>query len=155
MPKILSKYIECYIYSIKNKKVKYLLLKRSSDNKVHPGIWQIVTGRIEKNEKAFETALRELKEETGLTARRFFVLPNVTQFYTYQNDSINIIPLFLAEVEFKEVVISDEHSEYGWFEINEAVKKIHWVSQKENLTEINRTLEKINPGKTYIEIKLK
>ena len=155
MPKIQSKYIECYIYSIINKKIKYLLLKRRMDNKVHPGIWQIVTGRIEENEKAFETALRELEEETGLTTKRFFVLPKVTQFYTYKNDSINIIPLFLAEVEYKDAVISDEHSESGWFEINEAIKKIHWVSQKENLREINSTLENINPEKTYIEITTK
>jgi dATP pyrophosphohydrolase len=155
MPEIKSQFIECYVYARKEGEIKFLLLKRSNDNKVHPGIWQIVTGRIEENEKAFETALRELKEETGLKARRFFVLPKVTEFYTYQNDNVNIIPLFLAEVEYKDVVISDEHSEYGWFEIYEAVKKIHWVSQKENLKEINSTLEKINPENTYIEIKLK
>jgi dATP pyrophosphohydrolase len=152
MPKIQSKYVECYIYSIENGNIKFLLLKRSSDNEVHPGIWQIVTGRIEENEKAFETALRELKEETGLKVKRFFVLPKVTEFYTYQNDSVNIIPLFLAEVEYKDAVISDEHSESGWFEINEAINKIHWLSQKENLREINSSLEKINPEKTYIEI---
>ncbi len=52
MSEIKSQFIECYIYARKKGEIKFLLLKRSNDNKVHPGIWQIVTGRIEENEKA-------------------------------------------------------------------------------------------------------
>ena len=154
MPKIQSKYIECYIFAEENKKVKYLLLKRSGDNKVHPGIWQIVTGRIETGEKAFQAALRELKEETGLKPKKFFILPNVTQFYSYQSDAINLLPLFLAETEYEQITISKEHSEYVWTDFDDALNKLNWVSQKENLKLINEFLTDKNLKNTFIEVNL-
>jgi dATP pyrophosphohydrolase len=154
MPKIQSKYIECYIYSIKKKKIKYLLLKRSLDNKVHPGIWQIVTGRIENKEKALNAALRELKEETGLEPIKFFIIPKVTNFYSIKSDTMNIIPLFLALTEYKEINLSKEHSKYKWRSIEKAIKKLHWISQKENLHIINEFLTNKNLKNTFIEVNL-
>ena len=42
------------------RKIKYLLLKQ------HQGHWGFPKGHIEKGEKYIETAVRELKEETGI-----------------------------------------------------------------------------------------
>ncbi len=39
-----------------------LMLQRNDD----PEFWQSVTGSIEPNEQPFETAIREVKEETGI-----------------------------------------------------------------------------------------
>ena len=44
-----------------------LLLERAD----HPGYWQSVTGSCEAGETLLETALREVREETGLDARRY------------------------------------------------------------------------------------
>ena len=130
------------------------MLKRSPDNKVHPGIWQIVTGSIKNKEKALNAALRELKEETGLEPKKFFVIPKVTNFYSYKNDTINIIPLFLALTEYKEIDISKEHSRYKWLSFEKAIKKLQWISQKENLQFINGFLTNKNLKNTFIEVNL-
>lgn len=44
--------------------LEVLLLERAD----HPGYWQSVTGSREGNESLFETAMREVYEETGLDA---------------------------------------------------------------------------------------
>lgn len=44
-----------------------LLLERAD----HPGYWQSVTGSCEPGESLLETAIREVREETGLDARQY------------------------------------------------------------------------------------
>lgn len=144
MPEILSKYIECYVYKIFDAKVKYLLLKRSKEKEPYPGIWQIVTGRIEPEEEAYKTALREVKEETGLKPLKCFVAPKVNQFYASYNDKIYLIPVFVVNVKYDNVILSNEHVQYEWLDFEDAYKKVHWYSQKENLQIINEILS----GKT-------
>lgn len=151
MPEILSKYIECYVYTKSGNDIKYLLLKRSKDKFPYPGIWQIVTGRLEDNEKAYETALREVKEETGLIPVKCFVAPKINEFYTPHNDKIYLIPVFVVYVENENVILSGEHTEFVWSGFTETFKKVHWYSQKENL----KIIDDILTGKienTMIEI---
>ena len=44
--------------------LQVLLLERAA----HPGYWQSVTGSREDDESLIETALREVREETGIAA---------------------------------------------------------------------------------------
>lgn len=44
-----------------------LLLERAD----HPGYWQSITGSQDPDESLWQTAVREIKEETGLVANRF------------------------------------------------------------------------------------
>ena len=48
-------------------KLDVLLLERAD----HPGYWQSITGSCEAGETLIETALREVREETGLDARQY------------------------------------------------------------------------------------
>ena len=50
---------------IHTEKLEVLLLERAD----HPGYWQSVTGSRDGGETLAETALREVREETGLDAR--------------------------------------------------------------------------------------
>ena len=154
MSKIVSKYIECYVYLETSGVNKYLLLKRSPDKQPYPGIWQIVTGRIEENEAAFDTALREVNEETGLKINKLYVLPKAGSFYTAHTDNLHLIPLFLAGSDSCYVKLSEEHTEYEWLSYKDAREKIHWYNQKENLDMIEEML--CNPvlKSTFIEIKI-
>lgn len=140
MSKIKSIYIECYIYRKTSGGIKYLLLKRNIKDKIHPGIWQIITGKINKKEKAYQTALRELTEETGLKPFKLYSLPKVSSFYYKEKDTIHLIPLFLSEVKEEKIKLSEEHSEYKWLNFKSACRLVHWETQKENIRMINKML---------------
>lgn len=140
MSRIVSAYMECYVVHKSNAQTEYLLLKRSKDKEPYPGIWQIITGRLEKNEKAYEAAYREVVEETSLKISKLYSIPKVTAFYTAYNDKIHLVPLFLAIAENKTVVLSGEHSTYKWVGYKEAKRLVHWVTQKETFDIIETLL---------------
>lgn len=48
---------------------KFLAIKRSLKKRVDPGITHFVGGKVELHENPFSAALRELREEVGITAR--------------------------------------------------------------------------------------
>jgi dihydroneopterin triphosphate diphosphatase len=153
LPEVNSVYIECYVYVPSKKRRKFLVIKRSETDNLYPGIWQIVTGRIEKGEKAYETALREVSEETGLEPKRLFVLPHTTSFYSPKSDSISLVPLFVCEVGSKDVKLSAEHSKYAWLDSKKASQKLFFKSQKENVNFIDKGFNRKEYFKTVVEIK--
>ena len=140
MPDIVSNLIDLFVYKRVLEEPLYLLLKRS-DAVVFPKMWQMISGTIEKEEKATETALRELHDETGLKPGRIFVIPKLTEFFFPEQDTINLVPIFLVECKTDTIVLSEEHAEYGWFDFPEALEKLHWNTWKENITFINDILK--------------
>jgi dATP pyrophosphohydrolase len=100
---------------------KFLLLQRSEDRKLYPLMWQAVTGVIEQGEKAADTAIREMSEETGLAAIETWTIPYVTSFFDPYKDRINASPVFGALSEYSHKVrISREHRDYKWLAAEEA-----------------------------------
>jgi dATP pyrophosphohydrolase len=130
--KIISDLIELHVFRMENNQMQFLLLKRSA-HKIYPGLWQMVSGHIDKNEIAFRTAIRELQEETSLKPSRLWVVPNVNSFYSSEDDSICIIPVFAAEVNSGNVLISSEHTEYKWVDSEEAKKYLAWQGQRRSV----------------------
>jgi len=153
LPEIVSKIVEIFIYRKIDNEYKFLLLKRDK-SEVHPGIWSIAGGEIEKDEKAYEAAIREMNEETGLTAKHIYVIDIVNTFYEMNDDELHVVPLFLAEAEEGEAELSDEHSEYGWMNYEDAHNKIYWIGWKNNLKLINEILNSENLFRTLKEIKI-
>ncbi len=49
-----------------NEEGKLLILKRSEKVRTYKGQWGGVAGYVEENEKPFDTAIKEIKEEVGL-----------------------------------------------------------------------------------------
>jgi dihydroneopterin triphosphate diphosphatase len=130
--KLKSDLIELHVVKIINNEMLFLLLKRSA-HKIYPGLWQMVSGHIKKGETAVQTALRELQEETGLQPSRFWVAPNVNSFYSPDEDSISFIPVFVAQVNNDNVLISDEHSEFKWVNSEEAKTFLAWEGQRRSV----------------------
>lgn len=134
MPLISSSIIEVCVFKFENDRPWYLLLRRSKSEKIYPGIWQFISGSIEGKEKAFEAALRELKEETTITPERFWVVPHISVFYDPSWDSTNLCPMFAAQVNAGVIpTLSTEHSAFGWFSFEEALQKLVWHGQREGL----------------------
>ena len=154
MPQIVTNYIELHICNKSSEVDKFLLLKRSENAKIYPGIWQMITGTIESHENTKDTLTRELTEETGLKPNKIYSIPRINTFYLAIADKICMSPVFLAIVEDKKVKISDEHTEYKWASFEEASSLIHWPNQVESLEIIKKYLDDKNLMSKLIEIRL-
>jgi dihydroneopterin triphosphate diphosphatase len=127
---IISGYIEVHVFRRTGTEIEYLMLKRG-DSVIYPGLWQIVTGKIKQGEKAYETALREVKEETGFIPLNLWAAPKINQFYSAEKDSVYIVPVFAAEVLFgPDAVICDEHCEFKWMNPEDAKNILPWEEQR-------------------------
>ena len=134
MPNVVCTIIEVCIFSFENKEPLYLMLRRSKTENINPDAWQIVTGSIEKGETAVQGALRELKEETGYTPQRFWIVPFVNTFYAVRTDTLNHTVIFAAQVaQNTNPVLSDEHYQFGWYPIEKAKKMCVWPGQTKAL----------------------
>src|SRR4051794_15154674 len=72
--------------------------------------WQTVRGTAEGDEKAWQAALRELKEETGLTPREFFKLSALESFYVVKDETVWHCPAFVALVpRDAKITLNEEH----------------------------------------------
>ena len=130
MPNIEVRVIDAYVYRTTSAGLLFLVLKRAK-TKMYEHIWQGVAGKIEDGETSWEAAIRELKEETGLAPLKIFVADHVSKFYETNGDRINLVPVFGIEVDSKSVIISQEHCDYKWVELNEALDLLLWRGQKE------------------------
>ena len=98
---------------------KLLILKRSTKVKTYKGYWGGVAGYIEKQEKPYETALKEIREEVGLQEKDVQLITQgepvkITDIYEGERYDWVIHP-FIFQVKRKESIRIDwEHSEYQW-----------------------------------------
>lgn len=153
MPEIVCRVIDCHVFFRKGDQPYYLLLRRSGDV-IYAGSWRMVGGKIENEETAYATALRELKEETGLFASRLWAVPYTNNFYEASKDRVNIIPVFAAEVLLQNVVLSREHSEFRWVTFDEARDLLPWPAQIEGLRIVHEFIVSGKPVSPFVEIKL-
>jgi 8-oxo-dGTP pyrophosphatase MutT (NUDIX family) len=140
----LRRAIFAVVYSIKNKKTEYLILKR----KKHWKGWEFTKGGIDLFETRKMAVKREVKEETGqkiLKIKRF----NLGGFYRYKKklkDRPGMVGqtyhLFAVEVKKGKVSLDKkEHSGHKWVSFIEAEKKLTWEDQKYCLKKVNDWLK--------------
>lgn len=154
MTKIITNLVEAHIFRKTKNGIEFLLLKRS-EAEIYPGLWQMVSGKIRKGEEAYKTALREVKEETGLVPKKFWVAPNVNSFYYPEKDYISLLPVFAALVDSKsKVKISNEHSEYKWVKPSKAKKMLAWEGQRKSVDIIKEYFTKEISFLNFVEIKM-
>jgi dATP pyrophosphohydrolase len=152
---IISNMIEAHIFRETENGLEFLLLKRAK-GEIYPGLWQMVTGKVELGETAYEAALREIKEETGLKPGRLWVVPNVNTFYSHEMNTITLLPVFAAKVDDKESVkLSEEHTQSNWYKPEEAKSNLAWEGQRQSVDLITRYHAKDRIFWDYIEIKLR
>ncbi|PEN13398.1 NUDIX pyrophosphatase [Longibacter salinarum] len=107
-----------------------LLLLRRADGTSYEGTWRMVGGGIDSGEAAWETAKRELLEETGCTPDRLWALPSVNTFYEWKTDRISLTPAFAAELPDANITLNAEHDEYRWFTPADACSELAWPEQQ-------------------------
>ena len=154
MTRIITNLVEAHVFRRTKNGIEFLLLKRS-ETEIYPGLWQMVSGKIRKDEKAYKTALREIKEETGLIPKKFWVTPNVNSFYYPEKDYISLLPVFAVLVDSKsKVKISNEHSEYKWVKPSEVKKMLAWEGQRKSVDIIKEYFTKEISFLNFVEIPL-
>ncbi len=130
--------VEVYVFRRRARRVELLLLRRALERTL-PGIWQPITGGIERGERAYVAAAREVFEETALTPRRWWALSHLTSFYDPSSDSIRMVPAFAAEVASTDSVqLSEEHDRGGFVSPTVAAKRVLWDTQRLTIAALRR-----------------
>ena len=98
--------------------------------------WNFPKGKLEPRENAFDAAVREMDEETGLKKDDLRIKRGFAAYenFTYKRDGKKIfktVKFFLAETNKEEINISKEHNGFGWFLYKDANKilSLHKESQ--------------------------
>ena len=122
-----------------NSKILFLLLHYPS------GHWDFVKGKMEKGESFHQTAIRETREETGITDIVF--LDDFEEWieynFQYQGELVHKkVVFYLAETKSKEVSISHEHLDYTWVDYQTAMEKTTFDNAKSILTKSKSLLNK-------------
>ena len=94
-------------------KNKILITKRLNKNFL-PGLWEFPGGKIEKNETAIETIIREVKEETNLTVSNPIFLGNIKHKYSHFGVNISLFISFPKSI--KSLNLSQE---YRWIRMKD------------------------------------
>ena len=116
---------------------RMLLLRRAK----HPLLseWCHVAGGIEDRETAWQAALREIREETGLAVTRLFSADCNEQFYEPGRNIFTIVPVFVAYVDSSQAVrLNSEYSEFRWVTVAEAQSLVTFGGQRRVYEEIQR-----------------
>lgn len=139
VPAIQTTHVEVHVFRRRRGRVEFLALRRSPDRRRLPGVWQPVTGRLEPGETAFEAAIRELQEETGLRPARWWGLETLALYFEAAANVVNLLPVFAAEVKGKDrVVLSEEHDDWRFVSAAQAGRLYLWEAQRRALEAVRR-----------------
>ena len=98
---------------IEDSQSRLLLLKRSLQTSLGPGLWGFVAGHIEEGESPEECALRELHEEIGKQCR-FKNLASLGPVRDSFFGGIYEIYLYHRQWLDGEIILNPEHTEFAW-----------------------------------------
>ncbi|MCM3617664.1 NUDIX domain-containing protein [Sutcliffiella horikoshii] len=116
---------------------KVLLLRRATSNL--KDVWCYIGGSIEGDEKAWESALREVKEEKGISNVALYTSNKFDYIYSPKENFIYLAPVFVGCVEGdKEVTLNYEHSEFRWLSFSEAIATVTLPGNDEVLMSIEK-----------------
>ncbi|MCV0413127.1 NUDIX domain-containing protein [Nitrosarchaeum sp.] len=127
------------LFRRENSKILFLLLNYPS------GHWDFVKGKMEEGETTHQTAIRETREETGITDIVF--LDDFEEWikynFQYHGELVNKkVVFFLAETKTEQVIISHEHLDYIWADYETAMEKTTFDNAKSILTKSKELLGK-------------
>ena len=115
---------------------KTLMCKRTKEP--YQGMYNLVGGKIEKDNDGLNESYRELGEETGITDKDIFLVHFMNFEYTIFNKSIEVYYGILN----KEIALVEE------------VNKLEWVDINDNFFDMTKYAGEGNIGHIIEEIKI-
>lgn len=134
------------LYRVDGKKHFFLVMQYSV------GHWDFAKGKTEGDESDIQTALREVREETGIDDVRIHDDFEATIEYEYMDRAVMVsksVILFLGEVKTSWIRLSDEHQDYIWGEVDDAVERLTYGAAKNALLKAHQTLQEIDDAGAY------
>ncbi len=108
--------------------VRFLLIK----NAAH-GHWDFPKGHIDPGEDEMQAALRETREECGIAALE--IVPDFREVITYKvGANQKEVAYFLAEAKTEDITLSDEHTDWRWAMLDEALDFVQFHNARHLLT---------------------
>ena len=111
-------------------------------------VWCLPKGAIDKNEDFQTAAVREVREETGLSGEVIDEIGKISYLYFSKDENVKFNKtVYFYLMEYKSGN-TDEHDrevdESRWFLIDEAINKLTYKGEKEILQKARQMIEKKN-----------
>ncbi len=145
-----------FIYRKSTSGISLLLLKKEGRD-----AYDLPKGHIEKGETAEQAAIREIKEETGLTVQLFNHF-HISTHYVFTSGKEKIsksVKFFISKTNSSKVKISEEHIGYEWAPIKKAgpmlkhkdllkilPKVAEYIEKTDKMQELNNEYAKLPEG---------
>jgi len=135
--------VDCWVFRVRLGKVEILLLRRAP-GRILAGLWQCVSGSLERGERIALGALRELGEETAFGPDEilaFYDMDLVNQFHEPSADAVLTAAVFAVRVPPEaEPRLSGEHDEARWVTLGNAYVEVVWPGYRTALERIREDL---------------
>ena len=108
------------------------------------GHWDFIKGGIEDGESLQQTAIRETREETGITDIEFIegFKEEIEYFFRAENQNVHKkVIFFLAKTNSQEVNLSNEHQDFVWLNFDDAMKKVTYENAMNMLKKSEKFLQ--------------
>lgn len=122
------------VYNKKEDKILMCLRKKEP----YKGLYNLVGGKIEKDETGLESAYRELEEESGITKEDIILTHLMT--FNYQMSNIEL-QVYTGKLN-KEVKVVEE------------VNKLYWINANDNFFDMTKYAGAGNIGHIIEQVKL-
>jgi mutator protein MutT len=133
------------VYQMRNRAIEVALISVGKNRR-----WQLPKGQVDPGETPEETALREVREETGLTSKLIQPLDTIEYWYisTYTGKRIQIhkyVHFFLMHYRSGDVEHHDyEVNEARWVEIQRALEMLAFDNEKKILQGALQAIQSLN-----------
>jgi 8-oxo-dGTP pyrophosphatase MutT (NUDIX family) len=121
-----------------------LVLRRGPGTRC-TGAWEVVHGRVETRESPEAAALREVREETGLSVARLYSL-TCQPFYLHRIATVQVAVVFVAFAADGEIALGPEHDLAEWLTPDEAMTRLSWPRSVSALRDAVRVLHAGDAG---------
>ncbi|WP_067143095.1 NUDIX hydrolase [Oceanivirga salmonicida] len=145
--------MKLYTVTYLEKDDKILMLYRNKkENDINKGKWIGVGGHIEEFESPYESAIREIKEETGFIANSL----DYRGLITFKSDDNDVEYIFVFSTEdFSGEMIECDEGDLHWIDRNKIFELNIWEGDKDFLDKIiNKDKNVFMVKSTYVNNKL-
>lgn len=108
------------------------------------GHWGFPKGHVEESDLSHQaTAIRELREETGISNARIIGNWSTSTKYTYLKKNVQTekqVHWFPAETNSMDISLSEEHTDYIWIDVDSAEDMITFDEEVRVLQEARKVL---------------